>query len=123
MSSSAYLEDSKMIIASIQKIAQKSFKDPRKRALASKVPVVEYENKKIVRILSNKDIEIIEEINAYTHVNKKTWIFECDPSTENRTEKLSYILKRFDVSRRHLIISTMPAFSVIKHFNIIKIEA
>ncbi|MEI8236989.1 MAG: hypothetical protein WCG11_07460 [Methylococcaceae bacterium] len=31
-----------MTIASIQKIAQKSFKDARKRALASKVPVVEY---------------------------------------------------------------------------------
>ena len=29
------------------------------------------ENQKIVRILSNKDVEIIEEINAYTHVNKK----------------------------------------------------
>ena len=60
-----------MTIASIQKIAQKSFKDARKRALASKVPVAEYENQKIVRILSNKDVEIIEEINAYTHVNKK----------------------------------------------------
>jgi|688.fasta_scaffold164848_4 hypothetical protein len=67
-----------MTIASIQKIAQKSFKDARKRALASKVPVVEYENQKIVRILSNKDVEIIEEINAYTHVNKKAWILECD---------------------------------------------
>jgi hypothetical protein len=44
----------------------------------------------------------------------------CDPSTENRTEKLSYISKRFEVSGRHLIISGMPAFSVIKHFNIIK---
>ena len=43
-----------------------------------------------------------------------------DPSTENRTEKLSYISKRFEVSRRRLIISGMPAFSVIKHFNIIK---
>ena len=42
------------------------------------MPVVEYENQKIVRILSNKDVEIIEEINAYTHVNKKTWILECD---------------------------------------------
>ena len=43
-----------------------------------------------------------------------------DPSTENRTDKLSYISIRFDVSRRHLIISWMPTFSVIKHFKLIK---
>jgi hypothetical protein len=43
-----------MTIASIQKIAQKSFKDARKRALASKVPVVEYENQKIAYIIKQR---------------------------------------------------------------------
>ena len=34
------------------------------------------------------------------------WIRQYnDPSTENRTEKLSNISKRFEVSGRHLIIS------------------
>ncbi len=29
---------------------------------------------------------------------------QCDPSTENRTQKLSNISKKFEVSGRHLII-------------------
>ena len=44
-----------MTIASIQKIAQKSFKDARKRALASKVPVVEYENQKLYVYYQTKE--------------------------------------------------------------------
>jgi hypothetical protein len=64
-------------------------------------------------------------INAPERACGKTQLLDMvsqfsDPSTENRTEKLSYISKRFEVSRRHLIISGMPVFSVIKHFNIIK---